>query len=127
MYSPDEKRALVLEHLMLPHGQKGKFLADRGLSRSRMSRWRSAYSAGTLEYGLVPRGRNFVDKDEMAALRRLAAENDALKAKLAEKDEELQTQRRVSNALGKAIEILHQSGSKTSNDSTAASEFRDWS
>jgi len=75
----------------------------------------------------VPRGRNFVDKDEMAALRRLAAENDALKAKLAEKDEELQTQRRVSNALGKAIEILHQSGSKTSNDSTAASEFRDWS
>lgn len=71
-----------------------------------------------------------VSVDEAAALKRLLDENQALKEQLAARDaehrqdlaaldEELATQRRVVDALGKAIEILHRSGSKGSTDSAA--------
>ena len=129
-YTVEEQRELVYEYLAVSHGSKGRFLIERGLSSRQLARWRSQVFAGSLERGLVPRGGAVVSVDEAAALKRLLDENQALKEQLAARDaehrqdlaaldEELATQRRVVDALGKAIEILHRSGSKGSTDSAA--------
>jgi hypothetical protein len=93
-----------------------------------MRQWRSQVFAGTLELGLIPRGGTVVSMEESAALARLIREKQALQERLdaalaeheraiAAKDAELAVQQRASEALGKAIEILHRAGAgKTSPD-----------
>ena len=124
-YTVEEQRALVYEYLSVPHGSKARFLAERGLKKDRLLRWRRQVLADTLEQGLVPRaGVGLVSIEETAALKRLLEENKALRAqvavadkKIAARDEELATQRRAVDALGKAIEILHLHGpDKISNN-----------
>lgn len=74
-----------------------------------------------------------VSVDEAQALRKLLDENQALREQLAAreanhqqqlsaKDEELAVQRRAVDALGKAIEILHQSGDSKNSTSSAETE-----
>jgi hypothetical protein len=117
-YSVEEQRALVYEYLQVPHGRKRQMLAERGVSLHRFRRWRSMVLADTLDHGLVPRDGVGVSAEETAALKRLLAENEALRAELAAREEDLAVQRRAVDALGKAIEILHQSGAikNSSND-----------
>lgn len=134
VYSVEEQRELVYEYLSVPHGGKGRFLAERGVSENRLRRWRAQVFADTLEHGLVPRVGGMVSVDESGALARLLAENQALREQMAaqqaeyqrqvdERDEELACQRRTVDALGKAIEILHPSGaSKNSGNDDAPPE-----
>lgn len=133
-YTVEQQRELVYEYLMAPYGTKSRFLAERGVSPSRFLRWRRQVFAGTLEQGLIPREGGVVSVEEAAALKKLLDENQALKDELAArdaehqqalaaKDDELAVQRRAVEALGKAIEILHQSGEgKNSTDRAASPE-----
>ncbi len=133
VYSHEEQRELVYEYLSVPHGEKAQFLRERGLSKTRVRRWRTQVFTGSLEHGLVPRGGGVVSVDEAKALKKLLDENQALKEQLAArdvehqqeltaKDEELAVQRRAVDALGKAIEILHQSGDSKNSTNSAESE-----
>jgi hypothetical protein len=132
-YSVEERRELVYEYVAVPYGAKGRFLAERGLSSWQVRRWRQQVFAGSLEHGLVPRGGAMVSVEEAAALKKLLEENRALKQQLAArdaehrdelaaKDDELATQRRAVDALGKAIEILHRSGDGKNSTSSAATD-----
>ncbi len=130
-YTVEQQRDLVYEYLRVPHGDKGRFRVERGLSEWQVRRWRRQVFADTLAQGLVPRGGGVVSVDEAAALKTLLDENQALRdrlaardvehqQKLAAKNDELAVQRRAVEALGKAIEILHGSGEgKNSTDPTA--------
>lgn len=134
VFAVEEQRALVYEYLSVPYGSKGLFLAERGVTHSRLRRWRRQVFAGTLEQGLVPRGSGVISLEEAEALKRLLEENQQLKERLAArdaehqqelsaKDDELAVQRRAVDALGKAIEILHRSGEgKSSTDSAATDD-----
>lgn len=121
-YSVEEQRALVYEYVRAPHGSKRELLAARGVSMGRFRRWRAMVLADTLEQGLVPRGGGVVSVEESAAMQRLLAENESLRGELAARDAELATQRRTVDALGKAIEILHQSGAGKNSDQPSAHE-----
>ena len=131
LFTVEEQRALVYEYLAVPHGAKGRFLEERGVRRRDMRRWRSQVFADTLEQGLVPRAGGAVSMEEVDALKRLVEENRALRRELkarnaeharelAAREKDLVAQRRAVDALGKAIEILHQGGGgKSSTDSAA--------
>lgn len=130
IYTAEEQRQLVYEYVCVPHGSKGQFLAERGVSSTVLRRWRKLVFAGSVEHGLVPRGGAVVSVEETQALKKLLEENRALKEQaacrdvehqqeLAAKDDELAIQRRAVDALGKAIEILHRSGSKDSTGGAA--------
>lgn len=130
IYTAEEQRQLVYEYVCVPFGGKAQFLAERGVSATVLRRWRKLVFAGSVEHGLVPRGGAVVSVEETQALRKLLEENRALKEQLAcrdveyqqelaMKDDELAIQRRAVDALGKAIEILHRSGSKNSTSSAA--------
>lgn len=127
VYSVEEQRALVYEYVSVPHGSKGRFVAERGLSERQLRRWRRQVFADTLEQGLVPRSGGLVSVEESGALARVLAENRALREEiaaervvharqLAERERELASQRRAVEALGKAIEILHPSGASKNSE-----------
>lgn len=131
-FTVEQKRELVYAYIAQPYGTKTRFLQEQGLRKEQMRTWRSQVFADTLELGLVPRGGTMVSTEESAALARLVRQNEALQEKLdttrakheralADKDAELATQRRVVDALGKAIEILHHSSS-ASKISTSGTE-----
>jgi transposase-like protein len=130
-FTVEQQRELVHEYLCVPYGDKGRFLAERGITSHRFRRWRKQVFAGTLELGLVPRAGGMVSVEEAAGLKRLLDENRALREQLAAddsehqrelaaKDEALDVQRRAVDALGKAIEILHQSGERKNSTDSAA-------
>lgn len=130
IYTAEEQRQLVYDYVCVPHGSKGQFLAERGVSSTVLRRWRKLVFAGSVEHGLVPRGGAVVSVEEAQALKKLLEENRALKEQLAcrdveyqhelaLRDDELAIQRRAVDALGKAIEILHRSGSENSTSSAA--------
>lgn len=133
VFTPAQKRELVYAYLRLPHGSKGRFLADRGIKWHSMSRWRSQVFADTLELDLVPRGGSVVNVEESAALARLIKQNEELQQQLddqaaeheraiADKDEQLAIQRRTVNALGKAIEFLRPDGEGKNSTQPPADE-----
>ena len=130
-FTVEQQRELVYEYLGVRYGGKARFLVERGISQDRMRRWRSQVLADTLELGLVPRGGGMGSVEESAGLKKLLDENRALRSQLAAndaehrqelaaKDEALETQRRAVDALGKAIEILHQSGERKNSKNSAA-------
>lgn len=127
----EEKRELVYAYLARPYGSKTRFLQERGVSKESMRAWRAQVFAGTLELGLIPRGGTIVSVEESAVLARLIREKQVLQDRLdaaqaeheralAAKDAELAVQQRATEALGKAIEILHHAGAgKTSGTDRA--------
>lgn len=130
-FTVEQKHELVHEYLGLRYGAKARFLVERGISHDQMRRWRSQVLADTLELGLVPRGGGMGSVEETAGLKKLLDENRAFREqlaandaehrqKLAAKDQALETQRRAVDALGKAIEVLHQSGDSKNSTNSAA-------
>lgn len=127
----EERRELVYAYIAQPFGSKTRFLQEQGLTKEAMRAWRTQVFAGTLELGLIPRGGTVVSVEESAALARLIREKQALQDRLdaaqaeheraiAAKDAELAVQQRATEALGKAIEILHRAGAgKTSQTDRA--------
>lgn len=121
----EEQRAFVYKYLSQPYGTKGRFRAEHGVSGHVLYRWRAQVFADTLERGLVPR-REAVNVEEVAAMRRLAEENRALREELASRDarhereltardNEVARQHQAVEALGKAIELLQPSGGSRSS------------
>ena len=54
-FTAEQVREFVGEYYLRPHGQKGSWLASKGMSYDRLRRWRSAVFDGDVERGLVPR------------------------------------------------------------------------
>ena len=102
-FSSDEKRRLVLEYMEQPFGSKAAFLEERQLDRDQFSRWRSALADGDLDTGQFPRETGTMTRRDTAEVRRLQAEVDRL-------NEQLASERKVVDALGKAISVMHSLG-----------------
>lgn len=110
-FSPTEIRELVVEYQLIPHGQKGPWLAARGVSNRQFRRWQSAVFDGDLDLGLIPREgigvtvppakRRAMAKAEESQQRRDEVELAALRARVRELEA-------TNDALGKAIGLLHE-------------------
>lgn len=134
-WTAEQKREFVYEYVAQPYGGRAALLAERQVTKHEIRQWRAQVFAGTLELGLMPRGGGMVNGEESAALARLVKEKQALQEQLealqakhekvlADKDAELDVQRRAVDALGKAIEILHHAGAGKSSRPDRAEEER---
>lgn len=109
-FTAAEIREFVHEYQLQPHGQKGPWLAARGISYKRMRRWGNAVFEGDLDRGLIPRESSAmnVSPSKRAALERgrerERTEQAAEVARLAARVKELED---TNIALGKAIGLLH--------------------
>jgi hypothetical protein len=107
---------LVFEYQGLEHGSKGRWLAERGLNRVRMGRWRASLFDGDLDRGLVPRqggavGRSGAEHTAIARRRvaeqvAQAAEVERLNARIRELEHANGALEQANGALGKAIGLL---------------------
>lgn len=110
-FTAGEIRELVHEYQLQPHGQKGSWLAARGVTRRRLERWRSAVFEGDLDRGLIPRdgGGVTIPPGKRTALeRQRAAERAAHEAEVAGLTARVRELEQTNEALGKAIGLLHQ-------------------
>jgi Asp-tRNA(Asn)/Glu-tRNA(Gln) amidotransferase C subunit len=110
-FSPTEIRELVVEYQLVPHGQKGPWLAAQGVSNRQFRRWQSAVFDGDLDLGLIPRegGAMTVPPAKRRALAKASevkqVRDEAELARLQARVRELET---TNEALGKAIGLLHE-------------------
>ena len=91
-FTAEEIREFVHEYQVLPQGQKGPWLAARGVSPWRLRRWREAVFEGDLDRGLVPREGSpmTVPPGKRTALeRQRAAERAAHEAEVARLNERI--------------------------------------
>lgn len=106
--SAQEKRQLVLEYFAVPHGQKQAFAASRGISRRSIYRWRDQLCGGSLEAGVTPRQRQALSRLDVMEFKRMDMEYQEL-LRLREQDQqEIERLRKMVDALGKSIEMLHE-------------------
>lgn len=106
----EEIREFVHEYHVQPYGQKGFWLAERGVTEARLRRWRSAVFEGDLDRGLIPRegGPVTVPPGKRTALERArAAERAAHEAEVAKLTARIRELEGTNDALGKAIGLLH--------------------
>ena len=99
----------VHEYHRQSRGQKGRWLADRGISHDRLRRWQSAVFDGDLDRGLIPRegGVTTSPGKRISMARQRDAQiagNEAELARLRARVGELEA---TNDALGKAIGLLH--------------------
>ena len=105
-----EIREFVHDYQLERHGQKAAWLAQHGISKETIRRWRLAVFEGDLDRGLIPREGSLmtISPSERSALERIRAaelsKHDKEIAKLNARIRELED---VSTALGKAIGLLH--------------------
>ena len=109
--SGPEKAELVAEYLILQHGTKLAWLAEKGIDSSSISRWRKEFLFGDLDRQLLPRDTSQMDVAGGARLKQLeiqlAAEKAAREAEQREHAAEVDRLNQVNDALGKAIGLLH--------------------
>ncbi|MGC5627583.1 hypothetical protein ACPYO6_15105 [Georgenia sp. Z1344] len=109
--TPQEKAEFVAEYLVVEHGQKLAWLAERGIDSRTMSRWRKAFFFGDLDAELIPRDTSLMDVAGGAKFKQLevqlAAEKAAREADRREHAAEIERLQEVNDALGKAIGLLH--------------------
>ncbi len=109
-FTAAEVREFVHEYQLQPHGSKGPWLAERGLSYKRMRRWRLAVFEGDLDRGLIPREGSpmTVPPSKRTALEKTRArERAAQEAELARLTARVRELEDTNEALGKAIGLLH--------------------
>jgi hypothetical protein len=109
-FTPTEIRELVVEYQLLPYGQKGPWLAARGVSNRRFRRWQATVFDGDLDRGLIPRegGAMTVPPAKRRALAKAdAAKQDRDEAELAYLQARVRELEATNEALGKAIGLLH--------------------
>ena len=106
-----EKAALVAEYLGVQHGQKMIWLKERGIAHNTMGEWRKGYFYGDLERELIPRDTSGMTVSEGARIRQLelllAQEKAARESDRARHETEVERLNQVTDALGKAIGLLH--------------------
>jgi hypothetical protein len=109
-FGPTEIRELVVDYQLVPHGQKGPFLAARGVSNRQFRRWQTAVFDGDLDRGLIPRegGVMTVPPAKRRALAKAdAAKQDRDEAELIRLRARVGELEQTNEALGKAIGLLH--------------------
>lgn len=132
-FTTAEVREFVFEYHSLGYGQRTPWLAERGISKDRMYRWRSAVFDGDLDRGLIPREGSpvTVPSDRRSALAETrAAEQAAHSAEVERLQARVRELERANDALGKAIGLLHErnehepADTPTSNDRSDSSTAR---
>lgn len=124
----EQRREHVLAYLEVPYGAKARYLAGFGISAYQIRQWRAQLYEGTLEAGLVPRGVWMNDSNVNREVLRLRKELEALESVMAAreadyeralvaKQAELDAAGRVTEALGKAIALLH-AGNESADSTT---------
>lgn len=110
-FSAEEIREFVHQYHSQPHGQRLVWLAEQGVSKSRLYRWRLALFEGDLERGLIPRHGSAMT---ISPSQRLALEKQRARERAEQQEQIARLQARVkeledtNDALGKAIGLLHQ-------------------
>lgn len=127
-FTAAEIREVVHEYQLVPHGQKGSWLAARGVPRERLRRWRNAVYGGDLDRGLVPREGSHmtVPLGKRTALEReRAAERAAHEAEVAKLNARVRELEDTNNALGKAIGLLHAMSEEEPGDTPTTTDPSD--
>lgn len=109
-FTADEIRELVHEYQVQPQGQKGPWLAARGLNYDRMKKWRAMVFEGDVQRGLVPRagsGTTIPLGQRTGLEKERARERAAHEAELARLNQRVRELEEANDALGKAIGLLH--------------------
>lgn len=110
-FSPAEIRELVVEYQLVPHGQKGAWLAAQGVSNRQFRRWQTAVFDGDLDRGLIPRegGAMTVPPAKRRALAKAdEAKQNRDEVELARLQARVRELEATNDALGKAIGLLHE-------------------
>jgi hypothetical protein len=110
-FTPREIRELVVDYQLLPHGQKGPWLAARGVSNRQFRRWQATVFDGDLDRGLIPRegGLMTIPPAQRRALAKAdAARQDRDEAELVRLQARVRELEATNEALGKAIGLLHE-------------------
>jgi len=94
-FTAEYKRRMVAEAEGCQHGELGSLLRREGLTYAQISRWRQQHSNGIL--GSKKRGP--VANPNRAEVRRLEAENERLKRKLAEAEAIIEAQKKLAALL----------------------------
>jgi hypothetical protein len=132
-FTASEICELVFEYQGLAHGSKGRWLAERGLTRWRLGRWRASLFDGDLDRGLIPRQGSAVSRsreEQTAIARRRAAEQAAHAAEVERLNARIRELEHANGALGKAIGLLRErnehepADTPTSNDRSDSSTPR---
>lgn len=113
--SLEERRRLALEYVECRHGTKAAFLLNHRIAEWQMRRWVAALADGDLDGNVIPRQTGEMTREDAAEVRRL-------QARLAKLEAELDSERKVVDALGKAISVMHSLGvADAGEDPTGAS------
>lgn len=123
-YTSDDIRAFVAEYDIIPFGKKLQWVEQQSFTKWQLYRWMRAILSGDLDRGLIPRENGTMsipscrkNRSEALAPNRdkdLAAQLAAKEKELAAKDVEINRQaeqihrlEEATDALGKAIGLLH--------------------
>lgn len=109
-FTAAEIRELVHEYQLEPYGQKGVWLAARGISSRKMGRWWHTVFEGDLDRGLVPREGSpmTIPPGKRTALeQQRAKERAAQAAEVARLTARVRELEDTNDVLGKAIGLLH--------------------
>lgn len=109
-FTAAEIREFVHEYQLQPQGQKGRWLAERGVSYGRLRRWRAAVFEGDLDRGLVPREGSpmTVPPGKRTAIEKeRARERAAHQAEVARLEARVRELELTNQALRRAIGLLH--------------------
>ena len=109
-FSLEEKKELVFAYGECEYGSKGEFLEGVGVSVHQIRSWRRAIADGDLDRGLVPRHTGSMNRKEIAEIRRLMAENEALVGQVEQMRLERDLMAQAADALGKAIGVMQMHG-----------------
>jgi len=127
-FTAEEIREFVHEYHVQPHGLKSVWLADQGVSYDRLRKWRVAVFEGDLDRRLVPREgtRMTVPPAKRTALeKQRAAERAAHEIEVAALRQRIGELEGTSDALGKAIGLLHAMSEPEPNDPSTTSDPSD--
>ena len=127
-FTSEEIRKFVQEYVLTPFGKKATWLAQYGISRDTISRWRLAVFEGDLDRGLIPREGSVmtISPGERSALERIrATESSKHDKEIAKLNARIRELEEVSAALGKAIGLLHSRNEQEPSTTVAPSSPSD--
>ena len=111
--SVQERRRLALEYVESRHGTKRAFLEEHKIADWQMRRWVAAWADGDLDGDVIPRHTGEMTRKDAAEVRRM-------QARIAKLEAELDSERKVVDALGKAISVMHAFGVADDGEDPAA-------
>lgn len=110
-FTTGQIREFVHQYELQPYGRKAFWLEGQGVSYDRLRRWRSAVFDGDLDRGLIPREGGVVSvppEKRTGIERQRARERAAQEVEVTRLNARVRELEQTSEALGKAIGLLHQ-------------------